>query len=110
MYGQVSRDGDVVVRVTWRPGHPVPAHLIDRLAAEGDATAWPAPCLVPLMALYDRESLSMNWHSLTNVLVAAPLGDGAETIVAALVAALASGRAPDDLASSSLPLHERCLM
>jgi hypothetical protein len=95
--GQVSRDGDVVVRVTWHPRHPVPAHLIDRLAAEGEATAWPAPCLVPLMALYDRQSLSMNWRSLTSVLVAAPLGDGAETILAAVVAALASGRAPDEL-------------
>jgi nucleoid-associated protein YgaU len=95
--GQVSRDGDVLVRVTWHPRHPVPAHLLDRLPVEKEATAWPSPFLVPLIVLYDRQELSVNWHSLTNLLVAAPLGDGAEPIVSGLIAALASARSPEEL-------------
>jgi LysM domain len=95
--GLVSRDGDVLVRVTWHPRHPVPAHVLDRLNSEHESSAWPAPCLVPFVVLYDRQPFSVNWHSLTNILVAAPLGDGADTILTGLVAALASGRAPDEL-------------
>jgi nucleoid-associated protein YgaU/DNA-binding SARP family transcriptional activator len=94
--GLVSRDGDVVVRVTWHPRHPVSAQLLDRLG-ESAAVAWPDPCLVPLMGLYDRQTLSVNWHSVTNVLIAAPLGDGADIVLSALQVALASARAPDNL-------------
>jgi hypothetical protein len=56
-----------------------------------------APCLVPFVVLYDRQPLSVNWHALTNVLVAAPLGDGADTILTGLVAVLASGRTSEEL-------------
>jgi LysM domain/Bacterial transcriptional activator domain len=94
--GLVSRDGDVLVRVTWDPRHPVAGHVLDRVGADGP-TAWSSPWLVPLMVLYDRQAFSVNWHALTNVLVAAPVGDGAEIVLTALVSALASARAPEDL-------------
>src|SRR5206468_3406801 len=54
-------------------------------------------CLVPTVVLRDRQRVAVNWHGIGNVLVAAPAGQGAETIVTALASSLASIRAPEDL-------------
>ncbi|HEX9371783.1 MAG TPA: hypothetical protein VF897_12295, partial [Roseiflexaceae bacterium] len=98
--GQVDSNRDVLVRVTWHPRRPLPAHLFER-AGVGDgsalASAWAAPALVPALVLYDRQHLAIDWHSLHNVLVAAPTGQGADVPLVALVAALCSKWTPEDL-------------
>jgi hypothetical protein len=94
--GLVGQDGDVLVRVTWDPRRPIAGHLLERVNA-GIPSAWPAPCLVPALVLRDRQYMSINWHTVHNVLVAAPTGQGTEVPVSALVAALASRRTPEDL-------------
>ena len=95
--GLVDRDGDVLVRVTWDPRRPISGDLLERVDAVDVPSSWPGPCLVPAMLLYDREQFAINWHTVGNVLVASPTGQGADAPVAALVAALASVRAPADL-------------
>jgi len=95
--GLVDQDGDVLVRVTWNPRHPVSADLLDRADASTLPSAWPRPCLVPAFLLYGGQQLAINWHTLSNVLVVAPTGQGADIPLTALVAALASVRAPEDL-------------
>jgi hypothetical protein len=95
--GKVDQDGDVVVRFTWDPSHPIAGELLERVGASDVPSAWPAPCLVPAFVLYDRQHLAVNWHTLSNVLVAAPTGQSADVPLTALVAALASVRAPEDL-------------
>jgi hypothetical protein len=98
--GQVDQNGDVLVRVTWHPRRPLPEHLLLRVDAADRsalASAWAAPCLVPGLVLHDRQQLAINWHSLRNILVATPTGQGADVPLTALVAALASVRAPEDL-------------
>jgi hypothetical protein len=95
--GLVGQDGDVLIRVTWDPRRPIAGHLLELVGDGAAHSAWPAPCLVPAMVLYDRQHLAVNWHTLGNVLVAAPTGQGADIPLTALVAALASVRAPEDL-------------
>ena len=95
--GQVGQDGDVLVRVTWDPRRPITGDLLERVNSSTTTTAWPAPCLVPALVLRDRQHLAINWRTLGNVLVAAPTGQSADVPLAALTAALASVRAPEDL-------------
>ncbi|MDQ6675365.1 MAG: LysM peptidoglycan-binding domain-containing protein [Chloroflexota bacterium] len=95
--GQVGQDGDVLVRVTWDPRRPIAGHLLELVGASAARCAWAAPCLVPAMVLYGRQHLAINWHTLGNVLLAAPTGQSADVPLTALVAALASVRAPEDL-------------
>jgi LysM repeat protein len=95
--GLVDQDGDVLVRVTWHPRRPVAGHLLELVGASGANCAWPAPCLVPAQVLYDRQHLGLNWHTLSNVLIASPTGQSGDIPLVALVAALASVRAPEDL-------------
>ena len=75
--GRVSADGDVLVRVTWDTRHPISGELLDVVNDADTRSAWPAPCLVPLLALHDRQQLAVNWHALSSVLIAAPTGKGA---------------------------------
>jgi hypothetical protein len=95
--GLVDQNGDVLVRVTWDPRRPVAGRLLEPVGGRALASAWPRPCLVPILVSRDRQHLSVNWHGLHNVLVAAPTGQGAEVPLTALVAALASMHAPEDL-------------
>jgi DNA-binding SARP family transcriptional activator len=94
--GLVGQDGDVLVRVTWHPRRPIDGQLLERVNA-GIPGVWPAPCLVPALVLFDRQYMSINWHTVRNILVAAPTGQGTEVPLSALVAALASRRTPEDL-------------
>ncbi|MDQ6670906.1 MAG: hypothetical protein M3069_09185 [Chloroflexota bacterium] len=71
--------------------------MLERVNSSTTTTAWPAPCLVPALVLGDRQHLAINWRTLSNVLVAAPTGHSADVPLAALTAALASVRAPEDL-------------
>jgi len=93
--GLVDQNGDVLVRLTWDPRRPVDGRLLEGVG--GHAGAWPAPCLVPMIVLRDRQHVAVNWHAIRNVLVAAPAGQGAETVVTALVTSLVSVRVPEDL-------------
>ncbi|HEX9373376.1 MAG TPA: LysM peptidoglycan-binding domain-containing protein, partial [Roseiflexaceae bacterium] len=95
--GQVGQDGDVLVRVTWDPRRPIAGHLLELVNASASSSIWPAPHLVPALVLRDRQHLAINWHTVNNVLVAAPTGLGADVPLTALVAALASVWAPEDL-------------
>ncbi len=95
--GLVSQDGDVLVRLTWDRRHPVPARVLELVGPLAGPVLWPAPYLVSLLALYDREEFHANWHALTNLLIAAPTGQGADVPLSALVASLASVRRPEDL-------------
>lgn len=95
--GQVGQDGDVLVRVTWDPRRPMAGQLLELVGSSGATCVWPAPCLVPALVLYDGQHLAINWHTPGNVLVAAPTGQGADVPLAALIAALATVRAPEDL-------------
>jgi nucleoid-associated protein YgaU/DNA-binding SARP family transcriptional activator len=94
--GLVSRDGDVLVRVTWDPRHPVSGRVLELVGPGAAPTLWPAPSLVPLLLLYDRQDFDANWDALSNVLLAAPAGS-VEVPLTALVASLASVRRPEDL-------------
>jgi nucleoid-associated protein YgaU len=95
--GLVDQSGDVLVRVTWDPRRPISGDLLEKVGTTSARCAWPTPCLVPAQVLYDRQRLAINWHTLSHVLVACPTGQGAEIALTALVAALASVRAPEDL-------------
>ena len=97
--GQADQNGDVLVRVTWHPRRPLPEHLFDRLDPSRSvlASVWPTPALVPALVLHDRQDMAINWHTVRNVLIASPTGRGADAPLTALVAALASVRAPEDL-------------
>jgi DNA-binding SARP family transcriptional activator len=95
--GKVDQDGDVLVRVTWDVRHPISGNLLEHVNDSSARCAWPTPCLVPVLDLYDRQRMAINWHTLSGVLIAAPTGQGADVPLVALVAALASLRAPEDL-------------
>ena len=72
--GLVSRDGDVLVRITWDPRHPVSGRVLELVGPGAGAALWPTPRLVPLLLLYDRQEFEANWYALSNVLLAAPAG------------------------------------
>ena len=95
--GLVSQDGDVLVRITWDPRHPVPARVLELVGPDAGASLWPAPCLVSPLVLYDRQEYDINWWSVSNVLIASPAAQGADIPLAALVASLAGVRRPEDL-------------
>jgi LysM repeat protein len=95
--GLVGQDGDVFIRVTWDPRRPIDGRLLELVGTSAAACAWPTPCLVPVFVPYDRQHLAINWHTIHNVLIAASTGQGADVPLTALVAALASVRAPEDL-------------
>ena len=50
--GLVSRDGDVLVRITWEPRHPVSGRVLELVGPGAGAALWPTPRLVPLLLLY----------------------------------------------------------
>ena len=95
--GLVSRDGDVLVRVTWDPRHPVSGRVLELVGPGAGAALWPTPCLVPLLLLYDRQEFEANWYALSNVLLAAPAGGNVDVPLSALVASLVSAWRPEDL-------------
>jgi nucleoid-associated protein YgaU len=95
--GLVSHDGDVLVRLTWDPRRPVPTRVLELVSAEPNTALWPTPLLVCLLAGYDRQPIDVNWHTVSNVLVTSPTGQGSETPLIALLASLASVRRPEDL-------------
>jgi len=95
--GLVGQDGDVLIRVTWDPRRPIDGRVLELVGTSAAACAWPAPCLVPAFVTYDRQHLAISWHTIRNVLIAASTGQGADVPLTALVAALASVRAPEDL-------------
>jgi len=90
--GMVSRDGDVLVRLTGVANQTAD----DTLGIETEA--WPAPAmLLPLGLLADRQVFAANWDALGHILIAAPLGQGAEAVLSALVASLVARRSPAQL-------------
>ncbi len=94
--GMVSRDGDVLVRLTAVGDQMRPSELGDSSACE--AQAWPAPSmLLRLGLLADRQVLAANWDALSHLLVAAPLGQGADAVLGALLASLVAQRSPAQL-------------
>ena len=95
--GLVSRDGDVLVRITWDPRHPVSGRVLELVGPGAGAALWPTPCLVPLLLLYDRQEFEANWYALSNVLLAAPAGGNVDVPLSALVASLVSAWRPEDL-------------
>ena len=95
--GLVSRDGDVLVRVTWDPRHPVSGRVLELVGPGAGAALWPTPRLVPLLLLYDRQEFEANWYALSNVLLAAPAGGNVDVPLSALVASLVSAWRPEDL-------------
>src|SRR2546429_378891 len=62
--GLVSRDGDVLVRITWDPRHPVSGRVLELVGPGAGAALWPPPGLVPLLLLYDRPRVEANWEPL----------------------------------------------
>ena len=94
--GMVSRDGDVLVRLTGVALEVQPAGRDDDLGASPEA--WPAPSLLlGLGLLADRQVFAANWDALSHVLVAAPVGQGADSVLGALLASLVAQRSPAEL-------------
>jgi DNA-binding SARP family transcriptional activator len=91
----VSRDGDVLVRVT----------LVTELAEDcqpqddnSGAVAWPTPTmLLRLGLLADRQVFAASWDALGHLLVAAPLSQSAEAVLSGLIASLVARRTPSEL-------------
>jgi len=94
--GMVSRDGDVLVRLT---GVALEAQASGRDEdLDGSPEAWPMPSLLlGLGLLADRQVFAANWDALSHVLVAAPLGQGADSVLGALLASLVAQRSPAQL-------------
>lgn len=83
----VSQDRDAVIHLTRLPR--------DRLAqASREPQTVPVPPLLPAGITPAGATLYANWHVLGHVLVAGTLGEGTETVLAALVAAMAAHRSP----------------
>jgi len=94
--GMVSRDGDVLVRLTGVANAVDEALIRDSTA--GEPEAWPvASVLLRLGLLADRQVFAANWDALSHVLVSAPLGHGGEAVLSALVASLVAQRSPAEL-------------
>jgi hypothetical protein len=94
--GMVSRDGDVLVRLTGFANAVDDAPFGD--GATSEPQAWPAPSvLLRLGLLADRQVFAANWDALSHVLVSAPMGHGGEAVLNALVASLVAQRSPAQL-------------
>jgi DNA segregation ATPase FtsK/SpoIIIE-like protein len=94
--GLVSHEGDVLIRV--RGVARQAAHLRAAAAADGERPElWPRARLVPLGVLNDHQALAANWDALGHLLLAAPIGQGAATALAALLAPLLARATPDEL-------------
>jgi hypothetical protein len=93
--GVVSRDGDVLIRVS-NVGDTRPTHDVAATASvEG---VWPEPrVLLRLGLLADGQVFAANWDAIGHGLVAAPLGQGAEAVLAGLLAGLVGKRSPSEL-------------
>ncbi|HYT89101.1 MAG TPA: LysM peptidoglycan-binding domain-containing protein, partial [Gemmataceae bacterium] len=94
--GLVSHEGDVFIRLAGIDHRRLRLAVLDGPSA--GESLWPSPLLVPLALLYDRQTLLANWHALSHVLVAGPLGQTAETVLVGLLASLVARRPPSDLA------------
>jgi len=93
--GMVSRDGDVLVRLS-NVADQFQSHRPDDQLDE--LGAWPSPSLLLRLGLLaDRQIFAANWDALGHVLVAAPLGQGAEAVLGGLLVGLVAKRAPAQL-------------
>jgi nucleoid-associated protein YgaU len=94
--GLVSHEGDVLIRLTGVARQA--AHLRAAAATETERDElWPAPRLVPLGLLNDRQTLAANWDGLGHVFIGAPLGQGAGTALVAILASLVARSTPAEL-------------
>jgi len=95
--GMITRDGDVLIRLTGITDRVSPVgYAVEGL--EDDPEAWPAPSLLlRLGVLANGEVFAANWDALTHILVAAPLGQGADAVLGALAASLVAARSPAEL-------------
>jgi nucleoid-associated protein YgaU len=98
--GLVSYDGDLFIQLAGIDQRRLRIAVLDDALPE--QRLWAEPLLVPMGLLYDRQSLYANWHALSNVLVAAPLGQAAETALVGLVSSLVARRSPSELALVTL--------
>jgi len=94
--GLVDQNGDVLVHVTWDARRPVSSSLLEPVDETLLPSAWEPPCLVPALVLHDRQHLAINWRAISNLLVAAPTGQGADVPLVAFTAALASLQPPEE--------------
>ncbi len=95
--GMITRDGDVLIRMTGitDPVSPI-SYAVEGL--EHDPETWPAPSLLLRLGLLaNGEVFAANWDALTHILVASSLGQGADAMLAALVASLVAARSPEEL-------------
>jgi nucleoid-associated protein YgaU len=93
--GMVSRDGDVLIRVSSVPKEALAGGGLD---LPDGPDVWAAPSMLIRMGLLtDRQVLAANWDALSHVLVASPSGLGAEAVLEALVASLLARRSPAEL-------------
>jgi hypothetical protein len=91
----VSRDGDVVIRLTAVADQ---LHVRELEDEHCSAEAWPAPSmLLRLGLLADRQLFAANWDALSHVLVASPLSQSAEAILGGLLTSLVARRSPPQL-------------
>jgi len=98
--GVVTHDGDLFIQIVGIDQRRLRVAVVDEVPAE--QRVWPEPLLVPLGLLYDRQTLYANWPALNHVLVAAPMGQAAETMLVGLIASLAARRPPAELALVTL--------
>lgn len=85
----VSGDGDLIVHV----GHSGKM----RPLAPATADQRHAPVLIPVGVLYDRRIVAAAWGTFGHALVSSSPGQGAETILTSLIAAITARHAPVDL-------------
>ena len=52
----IKDSGDVLVRISWDPRHPVSGRVLELVGPGAGAALWPSPRLVPLLLLYDRQA------------------------------------------------------
>ena len=94
--GMVSRDGDVLVRLTGVADQVETARRGEIAADEPEA--WPTPSMLLRVGLLaDRQVLATSWDAVSHLLVAAPLSHGGEAVLGALVASMVAQRSPAEL-------------
>lgn len=98
--GLVSHEGDVFIQLDGIDHRRLRLAILDDVSSE--QRLWAEPLLVPLALLYDRRTLYANWHAVSHVLIAAPFGQAAETVLVGVAASLVARRPPADLALVTL--------